>query len=309
MDAAIGTSRADAFVGLKSLTTMLNSFAGVVTSPMMRRAADVMTDMGLGIGRWGVALAKWQKAHPQLAETAAVGGTAVAAGIGGYLTLGLINSFRGGFGLKSSAVALDGSAAALGRAALALSGAASGKAAGAVGGAGAAAGGAGVAGALTKGAILRGAPIAGTIGMMEAMNQDSKTPDQPLRTWFRHTLGLEDPKGPAPWRPGGDWQVDELGLDASGRSVYEQDDRKAIPERPSYLKPGTTSIWEGPPLTAELKGEAKVTGEARITIDIPGLPSRTVNVPLNGTVNANGPGSLGVSSPDSSAHPSGVGHN
>jgi hypothetical protein len=52
------------------------------------------------------------------------------------------------------------------------------------------------------------------------------------------------------------------------------------------------------PVKAELTGFAKVTGEAKIMIDIPGLPSRTVNVPLNGTVNANGPGSLGTSSPD-----------
>jgi hypothetical protein len=59
------------------------------------------------------------------------------------------------------------------------------------------------------------------------------------------------------------------------------------------------------PIQAELRGEAKVTGEAKITIDIPGLGSRVVNVPLNGTLGANGPGSLGVSSPDAAAAPVG----
>lgn len=55
----------------------------------------------------------------------------------------------------------------------------------------------------------------------------------------------------------------------------------------------------GTPSKTEVTGTMK--GEAKITIDIPGLPSRTVNVPMDGTISANGPGSLGVSSPDAAA--------
>ncbi|MCW5693087.1 MAG: hypothetical protein KIT48_12050 [Pseudolabrys sp.] len=62
-----------------------------------------------------------------------------------------------------------------------------------------------------------------------------------------------------------------------------------------------------PPVQAELHGTAEVKGEAKVTIEIPGLPARTVDVPLRGQISTNGPGSVGVSAPDAEA-PRGLGH-
>lgn len=171
-----------------------------------------------------------------------------------------------GFGLAGSAVALDGSAAALTAAATALGG---GKVAGVAAGAAtgtAAAAATGVGGALTLGSIIRGGPIAAAVGGVALMKSDSETPGQPIRTYLRSLFGLADDHEPAPWKPGGAWDTQ--------------------PKAPT-----------------EVNGH--ITGEAKITIEIPGLGNRTVNVPLNGLVNANGPGSVGVSSPDAFAHPPG----
>jgi len=58
-------------------------------------------------------------------------------------------------------------------------------------------------------------------------------------------------------------------------------------------------------VTAELKGEATVSGKAEVTINIPGFGVHSAMIPLSGTVSANGPGSLGTSSPDAAAMPVG----
>jgi hypothetical protein len=50
------------------------------------------------------------------------------------------------------------------------------------------------------------------------------------------------------------------------------------------------------------KKPVEVKGEAKVTIEIPGVGTREVRVPLNG------PGSLGTSSPDAAAQPIGLGH-
>jgi hypothetical protein len=81
--------------------------------------------------------------------------------------------------------------------------------------------------------------------------------------------------------------------------------RKAFNEDRDRLGIPHLGAADGPKVEAELKGHAKVTGEAKITIDIPGLGLQSVNVPLSGTIAPNGPGSLGVSSPDAVATPVG----
>ena len=67
-------------------------------------------------------------------------------------------------------------------------------------------------------------------------------------------------------------------------------------------------LFGGKPVQAELHGQAQVHGSATVTINIPGAQPHTVNVPLKGVVNANGPGSLGVSSPDADAPSLADGH-
>jgi hypothetical protein len=130
--------------------------------------------------------------------------------------------------------------------------------------------GAGGAVARILGAI-RGGAIPSALGVLEMMKFDSEH-GNPLRTRLRTFFGIDDPHEPAPWMPGGSWDTKGGGGAAA----------------------------------PELHG--KVTGEAKITIDIPGVGTRDVNVPLRGTVSANGPGSLGTSSPDAAAQPIGLGH-
>ena len=79
--------------------------------------------------------------------------------------------------------------------------------------------------------------------------------------------------------------------------------RKAFNEERAALGLPLIGQDGGRPVQAELNGQAEVKGEAKVTITIPGLGDRDVRVPLRGTFNANGPGSLDVSSPDAVAHP------
>lgn len=96
------------------------------------------------------------------------------------------------------------------------------------------------------------------------------------------------------------------------RSIYSRAfdaDRAYEAEHPSSLPSSWGELFGGKPVQAELHGQAEVKGKAKVTISIPGRADRDVRVPLRGAVNANGAGSLGVSSPDAAAHPAGVGHN
>jgi hypothetical protein len=200
---------------------------------------------------------------------------AAGIGLGGVAVLGWK---LWGFGLPASAVALDGSAAALTAAAGALSAAAGSNhaAASAAAGTGAAAtaGGAGI----TMGAtLLRGGPVGAAILGLDFMKRDSESGNG-WRSWLRGKFGISDDHEPAPWQPGGAW---------SGSN--------------------------GQPVQAELHGQADVKGELTVKVEPSSELLRIVDqakkASLSGTVRANGPGSLGVSSLDAAAHPSGVGHN
>lgn len=272
---AIGLNQSDPFVALNSLTTSLESFAGTVTSPIMEKASAVLSGMASTIGSWGAAFEKFSKANPLTSQI--IGGTAIAGGAvgGGVLTYNLLSGVLGGFGLKSSAAALDGSAAALTAAAEALGGAGvAGKAARAAEGA---------APAAAASVFARGAAAIPYVGAAVGLG-----------------VGL--------------YQLHEEAVENHGTTVHERRGsrtdiyRKAFNEERAAL--GLPLIADpNKPVQAELHGQAEVKGEAKVTIEIPGVGSRDVRIPLKGTVNANGPGSLGVSSPDAAAHPVGVGHN
>ncbi len=125
----------------KELAESLSTLAGVVGSPAVQAIGPHLDSMARGIAGWAQSLAEWQKNNPTLAK---IGSGAAIAGMGAG-GLALINGALNGFGLKGSAVALDGSAAALtaaaGRLGVAgVAGAVGGGGAGAAGAAGAAAG-------------------------------------------------------------------------------------------------------------------------------------------------------------------------
>lgn len=222
---------------------------------------------------------------PVLAGGSVVGG---AAAIGGASWLAV--KLAGGFGLSASAVALDGAAAALTTAAGVLGG---GKVAGAAASTAAGAAGASI---WSKGAdaLKIGGGFAATYVPYAAVAAGLAYGGYALYETSKPFAGMPLNDRARAQRGG-----------RSMRDVYTN----AFNEDRARLGLPLMGQDGGTPIKAELHGQAEVKGEARVTIDIPGLPSRTVGVPLNGALNANGPGSLGKSSPDASAKPSGVGHN
>lgn len=211
----------------------------------------------------------------------AAGSGAVAigsVGVGAWL----LGKLAGGFGLTGSAVALDGAAAALTAAATALGG-------GAVAtGAKAAAGGAAAAASPWAARVATAVPFLGPAGLavggaaalyglrqyVEGEGYAGKTVQERLSS-----------------QGGGSMR------DVRIRAFNEDRERMGLP-----------LLGDNGPRTveAELKGKAEVSGKAEVTINIPSLGVHSVTVPLRGTLNANGPGSLGVSTPDAAAAPVGA---
>lgn len=111
----------DAAVGLQNLKAAFSNFAAVVTEPVMENAARGMGWLAKKVAGLSISFDMLSKNHPDLAKGLAggaiVGGIAGGAGLTYYT---LLRPLMKGFGLKSSALALDGSAAALTRAAIAL---------------------------------------------------------------------------------------------------------------------------------------------------------------------------------------------
>ena len=285
---AYKTNQQDPFVALNSLSTSLKNFAATVTSPMMENAAKAMSGMASWMGGLGEAVARWQKENPDAAKV--VSGGAVAAGAvgGGVLTYNLVSGLMTGFGLKGSALALDGSAAALTRAAILLGGSKApdlpvpGAKDGGKSWAGAVwntvKSGAGVVGGAVAtyapGVIPPAAVIGGFVLGGYALHEQSKP--------YSGMTGAERARA----RRGGKT------LDDVFRDHFNEDrDRLNLPRL-------------GNDRPTEVNG--KVTGEARVTIEIPGLAARTIGVPLQGRLD-NGPGSVGVSSPDAQPWRGGIG--
>jgi hypothetical protein len=135
--------------------------------------------------------------------------------------------------------------------------------------------------------VWSGSPVAAAILGLNTVKRDSQTPGQPLRTTLRGWFGIPDDNEPAPWMPGGDWDPQKHAAGAPG----------AAPE---------TRV------TGELSGQTEVTVNVKIDPTSEFLKvtadAKKATMAVRGNV-SNGPGSLGVSSPDAAAHPVGVGHN
>jgi hypothetical protein len=290
LDAANGTNNQDPFVALNSLTTSLSNFAGVLTQPSMQSAAGALDYMASSLGGWQNELSKWAQANPNAAKWA--GGGALAAGVGGGVIASgmLVSNLFSGFGLGASATALDGSAAALSTAAAELSAAAGAGAATKGGSAAAAAGGLGssiwkygVAGApYVAGAAVLGA---GLWGLHENV-VDNHFEGMSLNDRLRATGGSPTIRG-------------------AYRRAFLQDEFGSSPE----VTP-TTTYGTGVGGDKSVAVSGTVTGEGKMAIEVNAGSSLidVVNraeaaIRLAGTVNSNGPGSLGQSSPDANAPP------
>lgn len=108
--------------GLNALKDSIIQFGAAVTSPTMTMAGKALQGVASGIGSISSAWGEIAKAHPGLAALVGGGATAGALAGGGALTYGMFSGLMNGFGLGSSAVALDRSAAALTAAATRLGG-------------------------------------------------------------------------------------------------------------------------------------------------------------------------------------------
>lgn len=255
----------DPTVAITGLAAALDNLASAASSPGMKTAAEFFT----WTTGWLQSAALLAKEHPTAALTTGAG----VAGLGLAGTGLLALQMYSGFGLAGSAVALDGSAAALSSAAVALGG---------------------------KGVISAAAPAATAAATWAARAVPFIGYGATAASVAYGLYGMYETTRPFEGLTSGErmknWRGGSMG-DVYTKAFNEDRERLGIPA----LGAGTG----GAPVKAELTGIAKVTGEAKITIEIPGMPNRTVNVPLNGTVNANGPGSVGTSSPDAFAHPPG----
>jgi len=192
---AVENQRGDPKAGAMALRSSLDDLASSVSGPSMFTIARGISGLANNIRM----LSNIADRHP---AGATVAGTVVAGGAlagAGYFSYQLLN----GFGLKTSALMLDKSAGLLDEAALKLMAASSGsvpKAATTAATTAAVTGGA--AAAAASGAISAG--IAGSIVALDVIKQDAKTGNE-LRSMARGLLGIDDPKEPAPWTPGGAW--------------------------------------------------------------------------------------------------------
>lgn len=212
-------------------------------------------------------------------------GVAGAAGVGGAAWFA--KSLVGGFGLGASATALDGSAALLSQAATELIGAAGGSAA--KGAAAAAAGSAGVWGAAAAALpwVAGGAGIAGGLWAMHQSVEDAGYSGLTSGERLRQQRG---------------GSMRDTYRRAFG---YGNRDLSAVPELSPTMSYGT-GVGGDKQVTAQLQGSAEVHGEAKITVEAGSTLLDVVRqaqnaIKLAGNLNANGPGSLGHSSPDANA--------
>lgn len=283
---ATDINKSDPFVALNSLTTSLSNLAGALTSPAMQDAAATLNWMASLFGNWQKSLSNLGEAHPDAVKIA--GGGALAAGLagGGVATWTLLSGLMNGFGLGTSAVALDASAAALTAAAAELSAAAG-------------------VGAVAKGAAATGAGTAASSALWAT--------GAAAAPWVAGAAAIG----------GGLWamhkSVEDAGYEGltsgerlrrqrggSMRDVY----RRAF-GYPDFASPElsptmTYGTGIGGDKSVSVTGE--VSGEAKVAVDINASSSlldvvrrAEAAVQLSGRINSGGPGTLGLSSPDASA--------
>lgn len=113
LEGAYGRNQSsDPFAAAASAAGAVRNLIQVMASPGMEQAAGILNGIAGALGN----LADVAKDHPILSGAAVLGGGAY----GLKATWGLAGNILGGFGLKGSAVALDGSAALLSEAAISL---------------------------------------------------------------------------------------------------------------------------------------------------------------------------------------------
>lgn len=113
-------NRSDPTAAMGEVSKSLETFLGVVSSPIMVQAAHGLDAIATGISAMSMHVDAFEKAHPDAAKTlfpAAAGAAVIGSGAA---SLALFKAFSGGFGLKGSAAALDHSALALDAAAARL---------------------------------------------------------------------------------------------------------------------------------------------------------------------------------------------
>ncbi len=120
--AGVDLNRSDPTAGMGALSKSLETFLGVVSTPIMTQAAHALDSISAGIGSFSLRIDEFNKAHPTIAKFEAP----VAAGVGlagaGLASAAIYNALSSGFGLKTSAAALDHSAILLDAAAIRLQG-------------------------------------------------------------------------------------------------------------------------------------------------------------------------------------------
>ncbi|MGA2491840.1 MAG: hypothetical protein ABSF67_02690 [Roseiarcus sp.] len=100
-------------VAWAAVKKQIGDLGAVFDSPAMKDIGAGLSALARGIGEAKVKVYDFAQAFPRAARGLADVGVAAGLAAGGFLSLKLFTGFTGGFGLKTSALALDESAAAL----------------------------------------------------------------------------------------------------------------------------------------------------------------------------------------------------
>lgn len=242
--------------------------------------------------------------NPKLVAGGATAVGAAGLGLAGFTAWKFLNILTTGGGLTASAVALDSSAAALTAAAVKLGGGSiAGTAASAAGGSAAAAGIWGKIGRplLMGGSAVAGAAALGFLGYEAYQNFPTLTPEGEKK------------------------RIDQQGREeyarrqrARGMFFSSEIGNRNLDQRlmgsPELTRTMTYGTGVGGQLNATLTGSAEVHGQAEVKVTVEAgstllqvvEQSKRLNMDLRGSVNANGPGSAGKSSPDAAAPATGA---
>jgi hypothetical protein len=93
--AGAALNRDDAIAELSALGAQLQTFAGVLTSPIMKDAGHALAAMADQVGAWSKNLAAFDKNHPDASKAIAGGSIATGLGVGGWLTAKLLGAIGG----------------------------------------------------------------------------------------------------------------------------------------------------------------------------------------------------------------------
>ena len=109
LDSAADYAGKDPFAALKGFSTSLETFAGVLTAPIMGDATKGLASLSGMVGQASERLAAFEKDHPDAAKALAVGTGVAGLAVAGTASAALLT----GFGLPGASVHLEASAVAL----------------------------------------------------------------------------------------------------------------------------------------------------------------------------------------------------